>query len=235
MKRKLNVLSQHYVAALKQHLLAGSATGLQAARELGRQAVDLGLETLAVAKIHDQSLAALKAAGGAAPTAKQAKTFFIEVLAPIEKTHQVAILAGSQLRVLNQTLGRRGVALAVSRKSLRQGIAGRKAAEKALAQSVRHSQKLLRESHRLQRHLQLLAHRILSAQEEKRKQISLQLQNEIAQTLLGINVRLLSLKREAGQHAAGLRQEIAVTRRLVNDSQLTLNGLATQFKVGHES
>ena len=235
MKRKLNVLSQHYVAALKQHLQAGSATGLQAASELGRQAVDLGLETLSMARIHDESLAALKAAGGTAPTEKQAKTFFIEVLAPIERTHQVAIQAGSQLRALNQTLGRRDVALAVSRKSLRQGIAGRKAAEKALARSVRHSQKLLRESHRLQRHLQLLAHRILSAQEKKRQKISLQLQDEIAQTLLGINVRLLSLKREAGRHAAGLRREIAVTRRVVNDSLQTLNGFASQFRTGHES
>ena len=37
----------------------------------------------------------------------------------------------------------------------------------------------------------------VAAQEDDRKMISHELQNEIAQTLLGINVRLLTLQKEA--------------------------------------
>ena len=61
----------------------------------------------------------------------------------------------------------------------------------------------MKESWRLQKHLRHLTHQILSAQEEKRKKISRELQDEIAQTLLGINVRLLTLKKEAGRQHQG--------------------------------
>ena len=59
------------------------------------------------------------------------------------------------------------------------------------------STRLLRESRRPQDHLRHLTHQILSAQETDRKKISRKLQDEVAQTLLGINVRLLTLKKEA--------------------------------------
>ena len=59
---------------------------------------------------------------------------------------------------------------------------------------------------------------MLVAQEDERKKISLELQDEIAQTLLGINVRLLSLKQEARSNTKGLKNEIASTQRLVAKS-----------------
>ena len=43
----------------------------------------------------------------------------------------------------------------------------------------------------------------------------IELQDEIAQTLLGINVRLLSLKRESSVNTGRLKNEIASTQRLV--------------------
>ena len=67
----------------------------------------------------------------------------------------------------------------------------------------------------LQKHLRQLAHRVPLAQEEERKKISHELQDEIAQTLLGINVRLVSLKQEARSNTRGLKNEIASTQRLV--------------------
>jgi signal transduction histidine kinase len=48
----------------------------------------------------------------------------------------------------------------------------------------------------VQERLRHLAHEILLAQEDERKKVSHELQDEIAQTLLGINVRLLSLKQD---------------------------------------
>ena len=78
-----------------------------------------------------------------------------------------------------------------------------------------HYKALLEESLALQEHLRHLTHRILSAQEAERKKISRDLQDEIAQTLLGINVRLLTLKKAAKGNTANLKKEIANTQRLV--------------------
>jgi signal transduction histidine kinase len=76
----------------------------------------------------------------------------------------------------------------------------------------------LRESRDLQKHLQHLTHKILSSQEDKRKKISHDLQDEIAQTLLGINVRLVTLRKVNAINARGLKKEIATTQRLVDKS-----------------
>jgi signal transduction histidine kinase len=73
----------------------------------------------------------------------------------------------------------------------------------------------LKESLQLQEGLRQLTHQVLAAQEDERKKISRELQDEIAQTLLGINVRLLSLKQEARTNTKGLKNEIASTQRLV--------------------
>jgi len=77
--------------------------------------------------------------------------------------------------------------------------------------------------------LRRLAHQVLAAQEDERKKISLELQNEIAQTLLGINVRLLSLKQEARSNTKGLRNEIASTQQLVVKSVKSVRRVAREF------
>ena len=124
--------------------------------------------------------------------------------------------------------------LAASKRSLKQGIAQRKTVEAALKKSGEHSHKLLEESLALQRHLQHLAHRILSAQEDNRNRISHELQDEIAQTLLGINVRLLTVKKGAELHTKGLRKEIADTQRLVNISAKSIERFARELGKHHE-
>jgi len=101
--------------------------------------------------------------------------------------------------------------------------------EKALNKSEGHSQKLLEESRRLQKHLQGLTHQILTAQEDKRKKLSRDLQDEIAQTLLGINVRLLSLKKEAAVNAKGFKKEIAGTQRLADKAERSIKRFAREI------
>jgi signal transduction histidine kinase len=76
----------------------------------------------------------------------------------------------------------------------------------------------LEESLELQSRLRHLTHQVLAAQEDERKKISRELQNEIAQTLLGINVRLLCLKQEARNSKHGFNNTIASTQRLVANS-----------------
>jgi signal transduction histidine kinase len=101
---------------------------------------------------------------------------------------------------------------------LQQGIVQRKAAETALRRSSKQCARLVAKSQRLQQHLQHLTHEKLSAQEEQRLKISHQLQDEIAQTLLGIKVRLEALNAAATSNPAKLRREIASTQRLVTRS-----------------
>jgi signal transduction histidine kinase len=107
--------------------------------------------------------------------------------------------------------------------------------EQALKKSVEHSRKLLKESRDLQKHLQRLTHQILSAQENKRKRISRDLHDEIAQTLLGINVRLLTLKKEAANDASGLKKEIASTQQLVDKSVKSIKRFAREFGIHHKT
>ena len=233
MKRKLIRLSKRYTSALRKHLKQGPQASLRPARGLGRQAVTLGLETLDLARIHEDALADLEASSSQDGIIKRAEIFFTEVITPIENTHLAALKTKARLSQLNQTLGRRTVDLAASNRSLKQGIALRKTVEQALKKSGGHSKKLLEESRLLQKHLQHLTHQILEAQEAKRKKISHDLQDEIAQTLLGINVRLLKLKQEAGVKAQGFRKEIASTQRLVDNSVKIIKQFAREFGKAH--
>jgi signal transduction histidine kinase len=235
MKDKLTALSRQYATALRRHLRQGPRASSEPAHDLGRQAAALDLETLDVARIHEGALAALEAASSKNGFIKRAEVFFAEAITPIEMTHRSALKANVRLNRLRQTLGRRTVDLAASHRSLKQDIVQRKTVEQALKKSGGHSRKLLKESLRLQKHLQCLTHQILLAQEDKRKKISRDLHDEIAQTLLGINVRLLTLKKEAAINASGLKKEIASTQRVVGKSIKTINRFTREFGIHHRT
>ena len=235
MKRNLTALSRRYVTALRKHLRQGRRASLQPALALGRQAAALNLETLDVVRIHEGALAALELSRSRDGVIKRAEIFFGEAITPIERTHRAALKANVRLSRLRQTLGRRTVNLAASNRSLKRGIVRRKTVEQALKKSREHSRKLLKESRRLQKHLQRLTHQILSAQEDKRKRISHDLHDEIAQTLLGINVRLMTLKREAAINAGGFKKEIASTQRVVDKSVQSIKRFALEFGIHHRT
>ncbi len=188
-----------------------------------------------MARIHDGALATLEASRSRDGLIKRAEIFFAEAITPIEETHHAALKASVRLSKLSQTLGRRTMDLAASNRSLKQDIIQRKTVEQALRKSGEHSRKLLKESRRLQKHLQRLTHQLLSAQEDKRKKISRDLHDEIAQTLLGINVRLLTLKKEAAIDAHGLKKEIASTQRLVDKSVKSIKRFAREFGIHHRT
>jgi len=235
MKSKLTALSQRYVKALKKHLRQGPRADVRSANGLGRRAVSLGLETLDIAKIHQGALATLEASSSSDGVIKRAECFFREAITPIEKIHHSALRAGVRLSQLDEELVQRTVDLAASNRSLEQSIVRRKSIEKALKKSGGHSRKLLKESCRLQKQLRQLTHQILTAQEGKRKKISRDLQDEIAQTLLGINVRLLTLKKEAALNAEGFKKDIASTQRLVDKSVKSIKRFAREFGKYHEA
>jgi signal transduction histidine kinase len=229
MKQQLIGLSQRYVTALRKHLKQGSRASLQPALALGRRAVVLGLETLELARIHERAVTTLELSLSRNGFLRRAEIFFAEALTPIVETHRAARQSKIQLNRLNDTLGRRTVELAATNRLLQRGIVRRKSVEAALKISGEHYARLLKNSLQLQESLRQLTHPVLAAQEAERKKISRELQDEIAQTLLGINVRLLTLKQEARSNTKGLKNEIASTQRLVVKSAKSVRRAARQF------
>jgi signal transduction histidine kinase len=218
MKLKLIRLSQRYVTALRKHLEQGPRASLSPALGLGRRAVALGLETLDMARIHERALIALDLSTSKDGFIGRAQLFFTEVITPIEETHLAARKAQYHLDKLTGDLGRRTAELAATNRQLRRGIVRRKTVEAALKKSGQRYSRLLRDSLQLQDGLRKLTHQVLAAQEDERHKISHELQDEIAQTLLGINVRLISLKQQAQNNTGRLKNEIACTQRLVATS-----------------
>ena len=125
--------------------------------------------------------------------------------------------------------------LAASNRSLKQGIAQRKTVEAALEESGEHYQALLKKSLALQEHLRHLTREILSTQEDERQKTSHQLHDEIAQTLIAIDLPLLTLKKAARTSTASLKKEIAKTQRLVKESAKRLNRFDHEFVIRHKT
>jgi signal transduction histidine kinase len=229
MKFKLIALSRRYVTELRKHLEPGCKAGTQPAVGLGRRAVALGLETLELARIHEHALTALKLTASRAAQIKRAEIFFNEAIGPIVDTHRAARQSRSELDRMNARLKRRTTELADTNRRLKEGIVRRKSVEASLKKSGEHYTKLLKNSIGLQDDLRRMTQQVLAAQEEERKSISRELRDEIAQTLLGINVRLLALKRAARANSKGLKNEITTTQRLVGKTVLFTRKAARQI------
>jgi signal transduction histidine kinase len=208
-------LPQQYVVALQKHLREGTPASLLGALRVGRQAVALGLETLGLARVHEQALITVEIAKNKTGLLKRADIFFYEANAPIEETHRAARQTKAHMSRLMATLGRRTEELAVSNRQLQRGVRRHKVVEDASAKRGQHHQKCLEESLDLQKRLRQLTHQVMRTQEDERKKISCELQDDIAQTLLGINVRLLSLKQAAQSNTKGIKNDIASTQQLV--------------------
>lgn len=222
-------MAGRYRAALRNHLKAGHGANVQPALRLGRQAVALGLETLELARMHEQALVKLRLNGAKNGVIGRAEIFFTEVIGPVVETHRAGRESKTQLNRLNETLNRRTVELASTNRQLERGVVRRKCVESALKKRGEHYAKLLKDSLQLQEGLRQLTHEVLAAQENERKKISRELQDEIAQTLLGINVRLLSLKQDARSNTKGLKNEIASTQKLVLESAKSVRRVAREF------
>jgi signal transduction histidine kinase len=230
-------LARVYASALRKHLRRNGDSSLEAATRLGRRTVALGLKTLDLARIHEHALAGLLSAGALSGTkasnAKRAGIFFAEANSSIEAHHRVPGRKEADFVQLEAALGTRTRELAAANRQRQQGLARRKAMEDANEKRrVLHKQ-CLDESLQLQGRLRRLTHRILASQEKDRKTISRKLQNEIAQTLLGINVRLLALQNEARGRTQRFKKDIASTQQAVIASAAIVQRAARKL-VPHE-
>ena len=226
--------SRRYQVALLTYLRKSSAAELHFAQGMGQEAMHAGLQTLDLAKLHEQILVtevlpgrmAIKRIG----LIKRAGTFFAMAITPLEKTHRSSRATTAQLKKFVETLSQRTVELAASNMELALEITQRKVAEAALKKSENHYSQLLEKSELLQEQLRRLSRQVLSAQEEERKEISRELHDVVAQTLTGINVRLAALKKEASVNTKGLDRNIASTQRLVEKSVDIVHRFARELR-----
>jgi signal transduction histidine kinase len=236
MKRELDELSRRYQAALRLHLKHAprpQGTRLPAARTMGRRALALGLETLALARLHESTLIALMSDYpllSRAEIIKRASLFFAEAITPLEKINRTARETNVKLIEMVERLSRRRAELAASNRQLKQQIAQRRSAEKALRTSQKHYSQSLAQSRRLEEQLRLLSHELLSAQEEERKKISRDLHDDVVQTLTGINLQLAELKMEAVTNVKGIAKRITRTQRLVEKSVEVVHRFARELR-----
>lgn len=216
----MNGLSRRYQTALRKHLEQGARASPASADRFGRQALAIGLETLDLAKIHEQALAALMSPSSSRRTSdgmiKRAQAFFIRAVTPIEKTHRTAVEANVRLNNLDRRL--------------KKEILRRQAAEKALKESEQHYSLLLEQSHHMQEQLRSLSRQVLSAQEDERRRISRELHDEVAQILTAINLHLARLKKEATAGTRDLKKQIARTQRLLEKSVNVVHQFAGQLR-----
>ena len=229
----LNSFSKRYLSALRKHMNETAQTD-HAANRLGRKALLMGLETLDLARAHEEALIALVPLSSPARTRdkrlRRAEGFFMETLVPVEKTHAAATEIKRELNHTSQTLDERTSELVDVKGTLEHEIAQRKAMEEALKTSKQHYSLLLEQSQEMQERLKRLSHQVLFTQEEERKRISRELHDEIAQALTGIHVHLAALKAEATVNTRDLRKRIGATERLVEKSVERVHRFALELR-----
>jgi len=221
-KAKLPAFTRSYLQALHTYLRDDAGLEPVAAKGLGLRAAADGLETLALAKIHEEALITIVSPNEIASVResliRRAGQFFAEAITPIELTHRGALEGNAELKVTVGKLTQRTRELAESNEELLKEIRHRREVEESLRASEKTSSKLLEESCQLQENLRLLSRRLLSVQEEERKRISRELHDLIAQTLTGINLQLSMLRSKADSDLKEFNEKIDRTQRLVEKS-----------------
>lgn len=227
--------SRRYLAALRAHVNPAAEPRRGTAGRLGLRACELGIETLALARIHDTAFAALpppKANGTRArrSLAVRAESFFAEALAPIEASHHPGGEGLSERGRPGRSPDREAVELATAAVRLTQETGRRRVAQEALATSQSEHRVLLERSDSMEERLRHLSRSLLMAHEEERKRISRELHDTLGQTLSAVNVALASLKPAGQIDSKEFRTSVARAQRLVQMSMRTVHQFARSLR-----
>jgi PAS domain S-box-containing protein len=113
---------------------------------------------------------------------------------------------------------RQAEVLALSNAELQREIVRRQAVEDALKDSERHQHSLLEQARHLQEELRAMSRSSLQAREDDHRRISRDLHDDVAQTLVGINVHLETLARMSEIPPKVLKRHIVQTQKRVEKS-----------------
>jgi signal transduction histidine kinase len=151
-----------------------------------------------------------------------------------EMSERIEVFFSMAMSPILEALSQRMLELAAANRLLRRSVRRGMNTEADLKKRGKRSVKLLKESLQLQESLRQLAHRTLLAQEDERWKISHELQDEIAQILLGINVRLLALRLKGGGQTTEIENDIASAQQLVLKSAASVRRIAHKFTLPHD-
>lgn len=187
-----------YQRALREHLQNPCEITLQQAFELGRTALNGGMEIFELISLHHQALAQGVSPDGQAAVpirlAPALESFLLGSLSPFRAAGGGPNGAWER-RLVKQAEHSEVLAQRVER--LEEEIDDHRRAEAAIKESKNHYFQLYQEARAMQANLRELSAQVLSAQEDERKRISRELHDEIGQALIAINVTISMLKRQA--------------------------------------
>ncbi len=182
------------------------------------QATTAGLTTLHLARLHDHILETAilvhVPARRRSAVIKRAAAFFANIIMKEVTSPNEKALARNNKKIILQ-LSQHAHDLAASKLQLKSEIARRIVIEKSLKDSEAHYIATIKETKFLKEQLQGMARKILTTQEEERKKISRDLHDVIAQSLMSINVRLATLKKQAGLNIKDFNRAIASTQNVL--------------------
>ena len=129
-----------------------------------------------------------------------------------------------------KSLSVRTVELAASNRLLGLEITRRKKVETALRKSELKLSNSLEKSELLKEQARGFSRKILAAQEQERKKISRDLHDVIAQALIGVSVRLATLKTEAGIDSREIARNIDLTQKMVKKSAAIVHQFVRELR-----
>ncbi|MFQ3225649.1 MAG: two-component system sensor histidine kinase DegS [Lentimonas sp.] len=182
---------------------------LRRASKLGHAAADTDIKVLDLVRIHEEAIAAL---GWSSELTKESQSkssltapgsFLIKALKAFEEKQQLLL----------QNLGDPHQACKDKRTEI-----------------TRYYSELLKEATIPDLQSKKLAHQILMAHEEERKQISRELHDELAQILSGINVRLALIKQASVLNDRNLAKNILKTQKMVEKSVDMVHSFASRLR-----
>lgn len=203
---QMSKLSEAYLAAVRAYVLQGQGDDRVSARAIGQIAFKLEGNSSDLAKLHELSLALF-----ALP--RYAGTDEDQLITRATEFHTQAVSALE------------------AGKGLMGGDPFAHIEEPEFHPSAEDLAILLDKSRLLEERLQEHARKIMASNEVERKQLSLLLQDEIAQTLLGLQMTLLSLNKDTATNHDILLDEINTTQRLVRESVQTITRFAREFDI----
>lgn len=233
MKHPTAALLQLYKISLKEHLASGTRPSQESLEKIASKVKITELPTLELAKIHESFL--LTNLLPECPLKlrprliRRAGIYFAAVITAIGAAKDGPQIT-ARLRKTIETLSTRTVELASANQQLSLEISQRKKVEVALRKSEQHIAAALKKSEALEEQLRGLSRSVLAVQEEERRKISRELHDVIAQALVGINVRLASLKIEAGINLKQLARNITITQKMVTRSADIVHRFARELR-----